>query len=722
MKSNTKYWVIFSIISGSALIIYLLSLAGLYYTFSSEEREFGRAIFSKVIVASLIGSVFLFWLTRELLNHLFENYEQIRKLNEEIQLIASANSDYRVEPSSGSKEIQALVQEINNWGEKYSALKEDIENKIQQAQFEVNEEKMRLSALMSQIPNPVLVCNLDGQILLYNQHAQNIFQSEVGDEGSNKREGLIGLGRSIYSIFDRKPIVHALNYLQYYSKGDGSAPVFSFVTSRQGKQFLHVNISFVEKRRVEENHGFLITVEDITERIKSDSKRDVFLQSLTLAMQSSFEKISNAALEIKNQREPLSVSSLKQVNVIDKTTSNLIHIMDQVAQEHTNRLDRNENSENILGEDLINLLYHNIVERFGIIVIVNVQEGLWMNTDSYTTIQGVLYLVGQLTTFFGVETITLDLHELEETTQLKVQWQGPSIDPETARSWMECPLIIGKADTEPVGVGSLLETRGGKIFLNTEGVNGENSVCFNLPKEEPDAKWEKRFVTEKKFKTDNRPVYYAFDLLQESEKESSIDNQKLKRLTYVVFDTETTGLLPSEGDEMISIGAIRIVFGQLLHDEIFNQLINPNRDVPAESTMIHGIRSEMLVDKPKIEQTLPRFYEFSENSILVAHNAAFDMKFLQMKEEQTGIRFNQPVLDTLLLSAVVHPNHELHNLEEIAERLNVPIVGRHTALGDAIVTGEVLLKLLPLLEEQGIYTLGDAIQACKETRFSNIEF
>ena len=86
------------------------------------------------------------------------------------------------------------------------------------------------------------------------------------------------------------------------------------------------------------------------------------------------------------------------------------------------------------------------------------------------------------------------------------------------------------------------------------------------------------------------------------------------------------------------------------------------------------------------------------------------------------MRFGQPVLDTLLLSAVVHPSFENHDLDAIAERLGVRVIGRHTALGDALVTGEVFLKLLPLLAERGIVTLGQALEASRETYHARLQY
>lgn len=126
----------------------------------------------------------------------------------------------------------------------------------------------------------------------------------------------------------------------------------------------------------------------------------------------------------------------------------------------------------------------------------------------------------------------------------------------------------------------------------------------------------------------------------------------------------------------------------------------------------------MLKGKPTIEKVLPFFHRFAQNTVLVAHNAAFDMRMLQMKEKATGIRFVNPVLDTMHLSAVLHPAHNDHTLESIAKRLGVTIAKRHDALGDAIATGEVFIKMIPLLNEQGIYTLQDAMAASQRTYYA----
>jgi DNA polymerase-3 subunit epsilon len=98
------------------------------------------------------------------------------------------------------------------------------------------------------------------------------------------------------------------------------------------------------------------------------------------------------------------------------------------------------------------------------------------------------------------------------------------------------------------------------------------------------------------------------------------------------------------------------------------------------------------------------------------------MRFLQLKEQQTSVRILNPVLDTLLLSAVVHPSHSNHDLEAIAQRLGVRILGRHTAMGDAMSTAELFLKMLPLLADSGIYTLKDALASSQKTYYARIKF
>ena len=190
-----------------------------------------------------------------------------------------------------------------------------------------------------------------------------------------------------------------------------------------------------------------------------------------------------------------------------------------------------------------------------------------------------------------------------------------------------------------------------------------------------------------------------------------------------MFDTETTGLSPSGGDEIVSIGAVRIVNGRLLEHEVFEQLVNPATQHVARGGPDHRHRNR------RCSTTSRRSTRFCRRSCNSAKTPCWSRTtrrstcaFCRLKEEATGIRFTQPVLDTLLLSAVIHPDFDAHALEAIAERMGVNQIGRHTALGDAIMTGEVFLRMIPLLAEQGIHTLGEAREASQKTYFARIEY
>jgi len=220
----------------------------------------------------------------------------------------------------------------------------------------------------------------------------------------------------------------------------------------------------------------------------------------------------------------------------------------------------------------------------------------------------------------------------------------------------------------------------------------------------------------------SRPEFYDFDLFDIKDANFDLLDASLKNITYTVFDTETTGLNTDGGDEIIAIAAVRIVNNRIVYQDIFEELVDPKRDIPMESYKIHGINYEMVAGKKDINTILPVFKKFTSDTVFVGHNIAFDMKMLKNKEKATHIKFLNPVLDTLLLSAILHPLHEQHDMENIAKRLGVNIIGRHTALGDAIATAEIFLKLLPILNSNGVLTLKDAIKASKKTYYSRLKY
>ncbi|WP_422377484.1 exonuclease domain-containing protein [Roseibium sp.] len=211
-----------------------------------------------------------------------------------------------------------------------------------------------------------------------------------------------------------------------------------------------------------------------------------------------------------------------------------------------------------------------------------------------------------------------------------------------------------------------------------------------------------------------RPLIFDFDL-SERGSERAIENTPLKDLTFAVFDTETTGLMPNK-DEIVQIGAVRVVNGRIVEGEALDQLVNPGRPIPPASTKVHGIFDEMVADAPEPAVAVAHFHDFAREAVIVAHNAPFDMAFLQKHGRRSGLAWDHPILDTVLLSAVVFGTNEEHTLDALCARLGVTIPEqlRHTALGDAYATAEALCRLLPILSSQGYDTFGDVIQQTRK--------
>ena len=203
-----------------------------------------------------------------------------------------------------------------------------------------------------------------------------------------------------------------------------------------------------------------------------------------------------------------------------------------------------------------------------------------------------------------------------------------------------------------------------------------------------------------------RPLVYDFDLFAH-DTHAEIDDIPLRALSFVVFDSETTGLDPAK-DQVVQLGAVRVVNGKLIAGETFDTLVKPTIPIPASATKIHHIDNDMVKDAPPFADAHARFHAFTSDAVIVAHNAPFDMAFLQKQSKASDLHFDNPVLDTVHLSAIIFGGSATHTLDAISLRLGITIPDdlRHTALGDAVATAEVLSAMLPILEARGFTTLG----------------
>lgn len=207
-----------------------------------------------------------------------------------------------------------------------------------------------------------------------------------------------------------------------------------------------------------------------------------------------------------------------------------------------------------------------------------------------------------------------------------------------------------------------------------------------------------------------RPEVHDLDLMQRHLRPGLHVRDRLRDLTFVAFDCETTGLRPDQGDRLVQVGAVRVAQGRVLSGEGFERLIDPGRPIPPTAWAIHGIDDDMVRGKPPLAVVLPQLAAFAGGAVLVGHNVAFDLMFLDAAQGECGVALRQPVLDTMILAALIDPGYDL-SLQAVAERLGVPPLPHRSALSDALVTAEVLARLIAPLEAKGLRDLGLVAQA-----------
>lgn len=165
---------------------------------------------------------------------------------------------------------------------------------------------------------------------------------------------------------------------------------------------------------------------------------------------------------------------------------------------------------------------------------------------------------------------------------------------------------------------------------------------------------------------------------------------------FTVFDTETTGLDPAKGHRIVEIAGVRVENGVILEEAAFTSFVNPERDIPWEAKQVNHISEEDVAGAPGIMTVLPSFLSFAQGSILVAHNAQFDMNFLHAEREFCWGYVDLPeCLCTMRMSQTLYPTAFRHNLDVISERFGLPLpANRHRALPDVIQTAKVLLRMV----------------------------
>ena len=368
----------------------------------------------------------------------------------------------------------------------------------------------------------------------------------------------------------------------------------------------------------------------MTESVDADAKRVALFQRLVEGTRAGLANIRAASENLAGHPGMEEGRRTRFAGIIQDEAVRLSDLLHATTADASEQLKVRWPLEEMRGEDLLTLARSRIERRVGLATkLESVDPELWLRVDSFSLAQGLGYLARRLQDEFAVREVRFRLLPAGKHAQLDLLWRGAPLGSETAFAWQNDPFTLGGEDS-PLSLAQVIERHGGETWYQRDLPAQLAYFRLLLPLTEG------RRGSRGRAETSSRPEFYDFDLFRRSPASDAFDERRLEALAYTVFDTETTGLNPADGDEIIAIGAVRILNGRLLAGETFESLVDPQRSLPEESVAVHGITRDMLAGQPTIDTVLPRFRRFAEDTVLVGHNAAFDMRFLQLKEAQTG--------------------------------------------------------------------------------------
>ncbi|WP_404379616.1 exonuclease domain-containing protein [Caenispirillum salinarum] len=568
----------------------------------------------------------------------------------------------------------AITQSL---AETRSALAESVARETSR----LSAEKAWLEKLLADVPVAVLICTADYELVFYNGQAVHILEAGAA----------AGLGRSLLDYVREGPVRYAYGRLSDLNDPEAASDLVC-ATTGSGRMLLG-RMRMLRRTDNTRRPGFVLTLRDVTADLATHATREALLAEV-------FDRVRRPAANLQVAIEVITESPdmvqspdlLAAVSTEVKALS--AAIVDLGARYDEGRADWHPKTE-IRSPDLFDV----ITAQFDAQGLRLQTEGpeLILTCDGFELATLFRWLGSRLAQSGRADAFRLVLSEDKGPgATIDLMWEGAPLPVGELDSWLtermdeELPDLTARSVLNAHATETWTETRPGNLSVVRLPIPFARRSTHRPPPIE-------------------REVVYDFELLSK-ERNADVLESRLEDLTYVVFDTETTGLTPST-DEIVQIAAVRIVNGRRVRGEVFDTLVDPQRSIPPTSTDVHGITAAMVEGAPTIAEAGRRFHEFARGAVLIAHNAPFDMEFLRRHEEDIGASFDHPVLDTVLLSAVVFGQLEQHSLDALTARLGItiPEEARHTAIGDTIATADAFLKIVSMLKARGLETFGDVL-------------
>lgn len=650
---------------------------GQLHSLSSQAAFFMIAFV--IIVATLA-----WWMANQYMRPILE-------IRHGAEIVSRINLEHRIKIDAGD-EIEELALAFNLMAENLGKAYGELEEKVREATRTLQEERNRLATVLRTMVDGVVVANEAAEIILMNPRARIILG----------RGYTSGIGAPLARILPNDRLNFHLNRLRQ-KWAPGRESVENVVFPLRAGMILEGSLSAIPGSEGE-RAGFLLVFRDLSAPSGDGNRLEETLREMPRLLRGPIATSRSLVETIQKHREMPAEKQQTFLKAIaeemDRLAGRVTAMEDAASSARTSRWPAiPSNPRELLNEAMALLtgIAFEIEAGNAPIPPVQVEPFSWV-----ASLQCVLQWIaaGSVKTESIVASLQVDDGTVITTFRVKCPFAGDLAELES--------LMVSPAGEEPLPLGDSVRKNRGEIWARIAGDFLEIRIAQLQATAVVDARRADGLI-------EGEPEFYNFDLFLPRpvfEREDLLQAY-LTDLNYVIVDTETTGLQLSQGDKVISISGVRIQRGRVQNTGIFNTLVNPGRPIPAESTELHHIDDSMVAGAPSMSEVYQQFVEYLGDSVLVAHNAAFDKKCLDMAAAEAGLpRINNPVLDTIFLSYALHQEIEGHSLETIAERMGITIEGRHTSLGDARATAHIFLGLLALLPARGVRTLADAKSFC----------
>jgi DNA polymerase III subunit epsilon len=617
-----------------------------------------------------------------------------RRLARRLRAVVESRSADASVPVAGSHLLGDLPVRVDALVTELRGARREARKLAQTEAQRIDAQKGWLEAILQSLAEGVFVCNRQHRIMLYNDAAVRLLE----------QPDRIGLGRNLGDVLALAPFRHSLRRLEARHGAEReSAPELTapFVcTSADRERMFHGRMALLRDPGGGVG-GYLVTLVDISEELALLAKGDAVRRALGRDMRGMVGNLRAAAETMAAYPEMQRKDRDAFQKVVLDESARLSATLDDLGRELQGHILGRWPMADIYATDLAQCLDQTLADGSGITVTL-VGLPLWLHGDSHSLIQALDCLVRRVHEFDGAAVFDIEPLLGDKRVYLDLVWEGRPVPAGMLEGWMDLPC---GDEAGAQRLRDILERHGSEPWSRAADRPGH--ALLRLPLLAPGRP---QFEPARK-RLPPRPEFYDFGLMRAHQGDAALGAMPLRELDFAVFDCEMTGLQPMHGDEVIQIGAVRVVQGRLLTGESFERLVNPGRPIPPASIRFHGLTDADVAGKPPLREVLPDFSAFVGDSVMVGHNAAFDLTFITLRQGEAGVRFDNPMLDTMLISSMLDGPEEDHSLDGLCDRYGIAISGRHTALGDTLATAELLLKLIERLEAQGLTTFGEVMKA-----------